>query len=158
MLKIALLGSTGSIGRQVLSTVSRHSDKFQIVSLCANSNYKLFEEQVNLFKPKIASLVDSESAGKITQIPQGTTLYTGENSALHAVCEEADIVFVAISGFAGLYPVLEAIEMGKDVALANKETLVAGGEIVMKRAREKGVRIIPVDSEHSAIFNALVII
>ena len=155
MLKIALLGSTGSIGRQVLSTVSRHSDKFQIVSLCANSNYKLFEEQVNLFKPKIASLVDSESAGKITQIPRGTTLYTGENSALHAVCEEADIVFVAISGFAGLYPVLEAIEMGKDVALANKETLVAGGEIVMKRAREKGVRIIPVDSEHSAIFQCL---
>lgn len=155
MLKIALLGSTGSIGRQVLSTVSRHSDKFQIVSLCANSNYKLFEEQVNLFKPKIASLVDSESAGKITQIPNGTTLYTGENSALHAVCEEADIVFVAISGFAGLYPVLEAIEMGKDVALANKETLVAGGEIVMKRAREKGVRIIPVDSEHSAIFQCL---
>ena len=155
MIKIALLGSTGSIGRQVLSTVSRHSDKFEIVSLSAHSSHELFSKQVNEFKPKTASLTDPVSAMKITEIPSGTTLYTGENATLHAITEDCDIVFVAISGFAGLAPVLQAIKMGKDVALANKETLVAGGEIVMKLAKEKGVRIIPVDSEHSAIFQCL---
>ena len=155
MIKIALLGSTGSIGRQVLNTVSRHGDKFQIVSLSANSNYKLFQEQMNEFKPKIACLADPFSAQKLTEIPTETTLYTGENAILHAVCEECDIVMAAVSGFAGLTPVLQAIEMGKDVALANKETLVAGGNIVMKAVREKGVRLIPVDSEHSAIFQCL---
>ncbi|MBQ8726234.1 MAG: 1-deoxy-D-xylulose-5-phosphate reductoisomerase [Clostridia bacterium] len=155
MIKIALLGSTGSIGRQVLSTVARHSDKFKIVSLSANSSYEIFSKQVNEFKPQVACLTDPVSAIKITEIPSETTLYTGENATLHAITEDCDIVFVAISGFAGLAPVLHAIEMGKDVALANKETLVAGGEIVMKAVREKGVRLIPVDSEHSAIFQCL---
>ena len=155
MLKIALLGSTGSIGRQVLSTVARHSDKFQIVSLSANSSYQLFQKQINEFKPKIACLSDPTSAQKLTEIPSETTLYTGENAMLHAICEDCDIVMAAVSGFAGLTPVLEAIEMGKDIALANKETLVAGGNIVMKAVKEKGVRLIPVDSEHSAIFQCL---
>lgn len=155
MIKIALLGSTGSIGRQVLTTVSRHSDKFEIVSLSANSSHELFSKQINEFKPKIACMVDSLSASKITEIPSQTTLYTGENAMMHAITEDCDIVFVAISGFAGLAPVLQAIEMGKDIALANKETLVAGGEIVMKAVKEKGVRLIPVDSEHSAIFQCL---
>lgn len=155
MIKIAILGSTGSIGRQVLNTVARHKDKFEVVSLSANSSYELFERQMNEFKPKIACLTNSSSAQKITEIPSGTTLYTGENAMMHAVCEECDIVMAAVSGFAGLAPVLQAIEMGKDVALANKETLVAGGSIVMKAVREKGVRLIPVDSEHSAIFQCL---
>lgn len=155
MIKIALLGSTGSIGRQVLNTVDRHPDKFKIVSLAANSNYQLFSQQIHAYKPEIACLSDPQAAAKIVELPQKTTLYTGEKSSLHAVVESADIVFVAISGFAGLEPVLQAIEMGKDVALANKETLVAGGDIVMKAVREKGVRLIPVDSEHSAIFQCL---
>lgn len=155
MIKIALLGSTGSIGRQVLSTVKRHSDKFKIVSLAANSNYKLFSEQINEFKPQIACLTNSEAATKITEIPSETTLYTGENSMLHAVCENADIIFAAVSGFAGLPAVVEGINLGKDIALANKETLVAGGEMVMSLAKQKGVKIIPVDSEHSAIFQCL---
>ena len=155
MIKIALLGSTGSIGRQVLSTVARHSDKFEIISLGAYSNHQLFSAQINEFKPKIACMVNPESASKITELPTNTTLYTGENALLHAVVEDADIVFVAVSGFAGLEPCLEAIKMGKTVALANKETLVAGGEIVMNAVREKGVKLIPVDSEHSAIFQCL---
>lgn len=155
MIKIALLGSTGSIGRQVLNTVARHSDKFQIVSLVANSSVKLFSEQVNAFKPKVACLTDSLAATKLTELPSQTTLYTGEKAMLHAITEDCDIVMAAVSGFAGMEPVLEAISLGKDVALANKETLVAGGSIVMKAVREKGVRLIPVDSEHSAIFQCL---
>lgn len=155
MIKIALLGSTGSIGRQVLNTVARHSDKFKIVSMAAHSSAELFSKQINEFKPKIACLTDSLSAARLTEIPTGTTLYTGEKAMLHAITEDCDIVMAAVSGFAGMEPVLEAINLGKDVALANKETLVAGGNIVMKAVREKGVRLIPVDSEHSAIFQCL---
>ena len=155
MIKIALLGSTGSIGRQVLNTVARHSDKFEIVSMAAHSSAELFSKQINEFKPKIACLTDSLSATRLTEIPTGTTLYTGEKAMLHAITEDCDIVMAAVSGFAGMEPVLEAINLGKDVALANKETLVAGGNIVMKAVREKGVRLIPVDSEHSAIFQCL---
>lgn len=155
MLKISLIGSTGSIGRQVADVVLRHRDKFRIISLAAGENAELLEEQANVFKPEVIALANPEKACEIKELPSGTLLYTGENAALHAVSEKADIVFVAVSGFAGLAPVLEAISMGKDVALANKETLVAGGEIVMRLAKEKGVRIIPVDSEHSAIFQCL---
>ena len=155
MLKIALLGSTGSIGRQVLNVVRRYGDRFSIVSLAAGSNAKLLCEQAAEFKPEIIALTDSEKAAEIRELPKGATLYTGENALLHAVTEKADVVFVAVSGFCGLSPVLEAIKLKKTIALANKETLVAGGEIVMKLAEENGVKIIPVDSEHSAIFQCL---
>ena len=155
MKKIAILGSTGSIGRQTLEVAKSHPELFKVVSLSANSNAELFEKQINEFRPEIATLSDAYSARKITEIPSGTSLYTGENALLHAVTDDCDIVVGAISGFAGLKSVLYAIERGKDVALANKETLVAGGEIVMKRAEEKGVKIIPIDSEHSAIFQCL---
>lgn len=155
MINISLIGSTGSIGRQVVNVALRHKDKFRIISLAAGGNAKLLEEQANLLRPGIIALADPEKACEIKELPKGAVLYTGENAALHAVSEKADIVFVAVSGFAGLAPVLEAISMGKNVALANKETLVAGGEIVMRLAKEKGVKIIPVDSEHSAIFQCL---
>ncbi len=155
MIKISLIGSTGSIGRQVVDVALRHKDKFKIITLAAGGNAKLLEAQANLLKPKIIALADSEKACEIKELPEGTALYTGENAVLHAVSEESDIVFVAVSGFAGLKPTLEGISLGKDIALANKETLVAGGEIVMKLAKKKGVRIIPVDSEHSAIFQCL---
>lgn len=155
MIKIALIGSTGSIGRQVVETALRHKDKFKISTLAAGKNAKLLEQQANVLKPEIIALEDGERASLIKSLPSGTKCYVGEHAALHAVSEKADIVFVAVSGFAGLLPTLEAISIGKDVALANKETLVAGGEIVMKLADEKGVRIIPVDSEHSAIFQCL---
>lgn len=155
MIKISLIGSTGSIGRQVVDVALRHKDKFKIITLAAGGNAKLLEEQANLLHPEVIALADPEKACEIKELPKGTALYTGENAVLHAVSEKSDIVFVAVSGFAGLNPTLEAISLGKDIALANKETLVAGGEIVMKLAKEKGVRIIPVDSEHSAIFQCL---
>lgn len=155
MIKISLIGSTGSIGRQVVDVALRHKDKFKIITLAAGGNAKLLEEQANLLHPEVIALADLEKACEIKEIPKGTALYTGENAVLHAVSEKSDIVFVAVSGFAGLKPTLEGISLGKDIALANKETLVAGGEIVMKLAKEKGVRIIPVDSEHSAIFQCL---
>lgn len=155
MIKISLIGSTGSIGRQVVDVALRHKDKFKIITLAAGGNAKLLEEQANLLHPDVIALADPEKACEIKELPKDTALYTGENAVLHAVSEKSDIVFVAVSGFAGLKPTLEGISLGKDIALANKETLVAGGEIVMKLAKEKGVRIIPVDSEHSAIFQCL---
>lgn len=155
MIKISLIGSTGSIGRQVVDVALRHKDKFKIITLAAGGNAKLLEEQANLLHPEVIAIADPEKACEIKELPKGTALYTGENAVLHAVSEKSDIVFVAVSGFAGLKPTLEGISLGKDIALANKETLVAGGEIVMKLAKEKGVRIIPVDSEHSAIFQCL---
>lgn len=155
MVKISLIGSTGSIGRQVVDVALRHKDKFKIITLAAGGNAKLLEKQANLLHPEVIALADPEKACEIKELPEGTALYTGENAVLHAVSEKSDIVFVAVSGFAGLKPTLEGISLGKDIALANKETLVAGGEIVMKLAKEKGVRIIPVDSEHSAIFQCL---
>ena len=155
MIKISLIGSTGSIGRQVVDVALRHKDKFKIITLAAGGNAKLLEEQANLLHPEVIALADPEKACEIKELPKGTALYTGENAVLHAVSEKSDMIFVAVSGFAGLKPTLEGISLGKDIALANKETLVAGGEIVMKLAKEKGVRIIPVDSEHSAIFQCL---
>ena len=155
MKKIALIGSTGSIGRQVLQVVDKHPESFKIVSLCANKNAKLLSEQISRYKPVIATLTDSLAAQNIKNLPTNTTFYYGENSMLHAVCECADIVFVAVTGFAGLKAVLSAINQGKTVALANKESLVCGGELVTRLAKEKGVQIIPVDSEHSAIWQCL---
>jgi 1-deoxy-D-xylulose-5-phosphate reductoisomerase len=155
MIKIALLGSTGSIGKQVLSVVSRYPEKFQIISMAAGSNAVLFSEQVNKFKPKIACLTNPENASKITELPVGTEFYYGENALLHAITDECDIVFDAVMGYAGLKAVRRAIELKKTVALANKETLVAGGELIMPMAKKAGVKIIPVDSEHSALWQCL---
>ena len=155
MIKIALLGSTGSIGKQVLSVVSRYPEKFQIISMAAGSNAVLFSEQVNKFKPKIACLTNPENASKITELPVGTEFYYGENALLHAITDECDIVFDAVMGYAGLKAVKRAIELKKTVALANKETLVAGGELIMPMAKKAGVKIIPVDSEHSALWQCL---
>ena len=155
MINIALLGSTGSIGRQVINTALRHKDKFKIVSLAANSSVDVLKEQISLVHPEIVALTDSSNAGLINELPKKTFFYTGENAVSHAITENADVVFVAISGFAGLRPTLEAIKLGKTIALANKESLVAGGELVMSEAKRKGVKVIPVDSEHSAVFQCL---
>lgn len=155
MIKIALIGSTGSIGRQVANTVRRYKDKFRIVSLAAKSSVDVLQSQIEEFHPEVVALADPEKAVGIKELPEGVFLYVGENAFRHAITEDCDVVFVAVSGFAGLAPTLEAIEAGKTVALANKESLVVGGEIVMRRAKEKGVNIIPVDSEHSAVFQCL---
>ncbi len=155
MIKIALLGSTGSIGRQVLSVVRRYPEKFKIVSMAAGSNAVLFSEQINEFKPKIACLSNPENLSQIKELPKETELYYGENALLHAVTDDADIVFDAVMGYAGLKAVKCAIELKKNVALANKETLVAGGSLIMPMAKKNGVEIIPVDSEHSALWQCL---
>lgn len=155
MKKIALLGSTGSIGRQVLKVVDRYPDEYRVVALAANRNAEMLSEQINKYRPTVAGLSDPESVSKISAIPRETTLYTGENALLHCVLPEADVVFVSVTGFCGLKPVIESIKTGKNVALANKEALVAGGEIVMPLAKKCGVQIIPVDSEHSAVWQAL---
>ena len=155
MIKIALLGSTGSIGRQALEIIDRYPDKFKIVSMSAGSNATLFEAQLNKYKPSIATFSSSERAHLIKEIPKETSLYLGENSLVHAVTGDCDLVFDAVMGFAGLKAVKEAIALKKNIALANKETLVAGGGLVMPMAKSAGVSVIPVDSEHSAIWQCL---
>lgn len=155
MKKIALLGCTGSIGKQVLEVVDRYPEEFKIISLCCNKNAKLLEKQILKYKPAVAGLTSSEHAKDITALPSGTTLYTGENALLHCVLQEADVVVVAVVGFCGLAPVIQACKMGKTIALANKESLVAGGEIVTNLAKQHGANIIPIDSEHSAIWQCL---
>lgn len=155
MKKIALLGSTGSIGRQVLGVVDRYPEEYSVVALAANSSAKLLGEQIKKYKPLVAGLSDPAYAAEITDLPKQISLYLGENALIHCVIPEADIVFVSVVGFCGLKAVLAALNMKKPVALANKEALVAGGELVMPLAAKNGVDIIPVDSEHSAIWQSL---
>ena len=154
MKKIALIGSTGSIGKQTLSVVRRHSDKFKIVSLAAGNNVGEFLSQVKEFAPKVATL-SFEPKDLKDGMPTGTEYFFGEDAFTNAIVNDADIVVVALVGFKGIIAVLDAIEKGKDIALANKESLVVGGELVMQKAKEKGVNIYPVDSEHSAVWQAL---
>ena len=154
MKKIALLGCTGSIGQQVINVAMRYPERFSIVAMAANRGSKLFFEQVNLIKPRLAVLHDKNSESG--ECPSSTRFCKGEE-AFEEACTfaEADIIFVAVSGFAGLKAALLALEAGKDVALANKECLVAGGDLVNRAAEKTGAEILPVDSEHSAIWQAL---
>lgn len=153
---LSILGSTGSIGTQSLEIAKKCG--YCVSALSAYSNVKIIERQIREFKPKVAALVDEKAASelKIRTADTDTKILSG----IEGVCEcaalaDADTVINGIVGMAGLRPTLTAIECGKKIALANKETLVAGGKIVMNRAKEKGVRILPVDSEHSAIFQCL---
>ena len=152
MKKIALIGSTGSIGKQALDVVRSHPDKFEIISLAGGQNVGEFLSQVNEFKPKVAtSAVQIEKE----KLALGTEFFFGQDAFTNAIVNEADIVVVALVGFKGIIAVLDAIEKGKDIALANKESLVVGGSLVMQKAKEKGVKIAPIDSEHSAVWQAL---
>ena len=154
--KISILGSTGSIGTQSLDVAEKRGYEVQV--LTAGSNAKLLEEQIRKWKPKYAALADEEAARqlKIAVADTDTKVLTGKEGVNEcAAYDDTDTVINAIVGIAGLVPTLTAIEQGKDIALANKETLVAGGQLVMNKAQEKGVRILPVDSEHSAIFQCL---
>ena len=155
MKTISLIGSTGSIGTQVCAVVRRYPQKFRITSLVANSSADVFLRQVEEFKPQFAALVDEKAGRQVRdKIPQGVTFAYGKEAALQAI-SYGEIAFVAATGFAGLAYSLKAIEEGKDVALANKETLVCGGELVMSKLKKSGVRLMPVDSEHSALWQAL---
>lgn len=155
MKTISLIGSTGSIGRQVCSVVRRHADKFQIKSIVANSSAELFLAQVKEFMPEYAALADEKAGREIAaQIPAGVKFGYGEKAAEEAIAY-GDVAFVAATGFAGLKYSLKAIELKKDIALANKETLVCGGELVMGKVQKAGIQMMPVDSEHSALWQAL---
>lgn len=153
MKKIAVIGSTGSIGVQTLNVIRRFPKEFKIVSLAGGYNAGLFLRQIEEFRPSVATLATEVNSAYVA--PKGTKLYTGENAFTNAITEDADIVVIALVGFNGIIAVLDAINKGKNIALANKESLVVGGELVMKKAKEKGVSIVPVDSEHSAIWQAL---
>jgi len=157
MQHIAILGSTGSIGTQALEVIAAHQDKFCVTALAAYHNDTLLQEQIEYFKPEIAVLVDQAAADRLVKRYSGATLIlTGEEGLLAAATHQAvNTVLTSLVGFAGLKPTLAAITAGKNIALANKETLVAAGEVVTALAKEKGVKILPVDSEHGAIFQCL---
>lgn len=156
MKKISVLGSTGSIGTQTLS-VARHLS-LDVTALAAYQNIKLLEEQIRQFKPKVVCVVKEEAARDLkTRVADlSVRVETGlDGLCACAVQEDADIIVNSVVGMIGLQPTLAAIRAGKTIALANKETLVAGGHIVMPEAEKHGVSILPVDSEHSAIFQSL---
>ncbi len=155
MKSLIILGSTGSIGTQALEVCKR--DGYKVVALAAGSNIELLEAQAREFSVKAVAVFNEEKANELKIKLRDTDIKV--LSGVEGVCEvaqwEADIVLNSIVGIAGLRPTLAAIESGKDIALANKETLVTGGDIVNRAAKEKGVKILPVDSEHSAIFQSL---
>lgn len=157
--RIAIFGSTGSIGTQALEVIADNSDKFSVEVLTAQHNAELLIKQAQRFKPNIVIIGDEQKLALVKQALSGTDIkvFTGE-SALEEVAsmDVYDMMLAAIVGFAGLRPTLKAIEAGKAVGLANKETLVVAGDIVMKKAVEYRAPVIPVDSEHSAIFQCLV--
>ena len=157
MKKIAILGSTGSIGTQTLEVV-RYNKDIQVTALAAGSNVKLLEEQIREFKPRLACLWDEEKAKELRAAvaDMDVKVASGMEGLMEAaVTPEADLVVTAVVGMIGIRPTIAAMEAGKDIALANKETLVTAGHIIMPLAREKGVKLLPVDSEHSAIFQCL---
>ncbi len=157
MKKIAILGSTGSIGTQTLDVVRNNGD-IRVVGISAGHNVDKAEEQIREFHPEIAVIYDGQAAEdlRIRVRDTDTRVLSGMDGLLElAVMPDADILVTAIVGMIGIRPTLAAIEAGKDIALANKETLVTAGHLIIPLAREKGVRILPVDSEHSAIFQCL---
>lgn len=157
MKKISILGSTGSIGTQTLDVVRKNND-LEVVAISAGSNIKLLEEQVREFHPQLVCVSTKELAKELAlQLADVSVKIVCEMDGLIAVAThpEASVVVTAIVGMIGIVPTIEAIKAGKDIALANKETLVTAGHIIMPLAKEYNVKILPVDSEHSAIFQSL---
>ena len=157
MKNISVLGSTGSVGTQTLEVALANPDKLKIVALAANSNDVLMEEQIHMFNPAIVTLSDEVAAKRLRSRYSGKTQILAGTEGLQAVATYAgaDTVLASMVGYAGLRPTLDAIGSGKNIALANKETMVAAGSIVMEAVKKHGVALTPVDSEHSAIFQAL---
>ena len=158
MKKIAILGSTGSIGTQTLSVIEEHADDFEVTALACGNNIRLLEEQMRKFRPKLVAVWSKEAAAslRVRTADLGIPVETGMDGLLAvATYEESEILVTAIVGMLGIRPTIAAIEAGKKIALANKETLVTAGHIIMPLAKKCGVPILPVDSEHSAIFQSL---
>lgn len=157
--RIAILGSTGSIGTQALNVIRRHRDLFGVEVLCAGSNADLLIQQALEFDPNAVAIADEGKYAQVSEAlqPRGIKVYAGEGAIADLMeMETVDLVLAAIVGFAGLRPTLRAIEHGKPIALANKETMVVAGSIVTAAALQHRVPILPVDSEHSAIFQCLI--
>lgn len=157
MKKIAILGSTGSIGTQTLEVVRENKD-IEVLGLAAGNNIKLLEEQIREFKPRLAAVWKEEKAKELRENIKdlNVKVVSGMEGLIElAVLEDTEILVTAIVGMIGIRPTIEAIKAGKDIALANKETLVTAGHIIMPLAKEHHVSILPVDSEHSAIFQSL---
>ena len=157
MKNISVLGSTGSIGRQTLEVAAANPEQLKIRVLAAHRNVDLMLQQIELYHPDLAVLTDKKAADKLQKQYHGKTeILSGQEGLLAAATyEKVDTVLGAMVGYAGLRPILAAINAGKDIALANKETLVAAGHIVMEAVKENHVNLLPVDSEHSAIFQSL---
>ena len=160
MTKIAILGVTGSIGTQTIDVIRKESDDFKLVAISANKNIKEVISIVKEFNPPYVVITDKPSYELFSAEAKnigynGKVIYGMDGLNFIASLDEVDIVITSIVGMVGLEPTLKAIEAKKTIALANKETLVVGGEIVMEAAKRNGVKILPVDSEHSAIFQCL---
>lgn len=158
MKKLTILGSTGSIGVSTLDIVAAHPDKFEIVALTAGNNLGLLKRQIEQFSPQVVAVVTEESAKKLHRMLSGhkPEILCGVPGMITAAsATDASMVVAAIVGSAGLVPAVAAIKAGKDIALANKETLVAAGRLVMDLVEQHGVKLYPVDSEHSAVFQSL---
>jgi 1-deoxy-D-xylulose-5-phosphate reductoisomerase len=156
--KVFILGSTGSIGVNALNVISNLHYQFRVTALTVNSNISLLQEQIKKFQPEIVAVKDEQAALQLKgKIPDGCRLFIGEQGLIDAASEaDYDIFIGAMVGFAGLAPTVEAIKRGKRIALANKETLVVAGELVTDLCRVNNAEIIPVDSEHSAIYQCLI--
>lgn len=155
MRKISILGSTGSIGTQALDVIRQNPDKFSVMALACGRNIDLLSAQIDEFRPKIAVIERPEDAGILAERYPEVEVFYGEEGLITAATADCDMVLNSLMGMRGLVPTYAAIQAGKDIALANKETLVAGGELVMEAVAQKGVKMLPVDSEHSAIFQCL---
>ena len=158
MKKISLLGSTGSIGTNVLDVIERNPEKFQILGMSAGNNVDLFAKQIRKFKPRVVALFDTKKIPTLKEriADLDIEILSGEEGTIAvATLPEADVVVSGVMGSAGLLPAIHALKSGKNLALANKETLVIAGELVLREAKKTNSQIIPIDSEHSAIFQVL---
>jgi 1-deoxy-D-xylulose-5-phosphate reductoisomerase len=158
MKRVSLLGSTGSIGVSTLDVVAGQPDEFSVVALAAGRNVPLLAKQIERFRPALAAVIDEGHARELRRklgAGNATEILFGDEGYREVARAAADTVVSAMVGAAGLLPTLEAIDAGRQIALANKETLVMAGHLVLRRARERGVELLPVDSEHSAIFQCL---
>lgn len=155
MKRISLLGSTGSIGTQCLDIIRENKNEYSVAALTCGSNSQLLSKQIEEFNPLIAVTATEKDAADLTKKHKNVEFFWGRKGLIEAAKIESDLVMNALVGMRGMEPTYYAIQAGRSIALANKETLVAGGEIIMSAASEKGVSILPVDSEHSAVFQSL---
>ncbi|MCA0148602.1 MULTISPECIES: 1-deoxy-D-xylulose-5-phosphate reductoisomerase [Rossellomorea] len=157
MKKISLMGATGSIGTQTLDVIREHPEEFRLTAMSVGKNIEEARKMITEFNPRLVSVQRKEDAETLSrEFPSSVKVLHGDEGLVEVAChQDADILVNAVLGSVGLYPTLQAIEAGKTIAIANKETLVTAGHLVMEAARAKGTSLLPVDSEHSAIFQAL---